>query len=85
MLPGRYPSIFLELDADDFILARKTAIMSTADLGETRVTEAFFENPDGSDITLDHDFFGAPRGSNPKVGPFENLKPGMNEFTVWKF
>jgi len=76
--------IHLEIDADDAILAQKTKIMSTADLGETRVTEAFFENPDGSDITLDHDFFGARRtdGNNP-AGPFADLKPGHNRLRLW--
>ena len=76
--------IFLELDADDFILARKTAIMSTADLGETRVTEAFFENPDGSEIILDRDYLGELRtDGNNAAGPFAALKPGPNRLLVW--
>ena len=76
--------VYLEMDADDLILARKTEILSTADLGETRVTEAFFEHPDGSSITLDRDYRGELRtnGNNP-VGPFAGLKPGRNRLCVW--
>ncbi len=76
--------VYLELDADEAILAQKTQVMSTADLGETRVSEAFFENPDGSDIILDRDYLGQRRtdGNNP-AGPFAGLKPGRNRLCVW--
>ena len=33
--------------------------------------EQLFENPDGSPIVFDEDFFGAHRSVNPQVGPFE--------------
>lgn len=80
----RHGFVYLELDADDVILKQKTALMSTADLGETRVSEAFFENPDGSDITLDRDYLGQLRSEadNP-AGPFAGLKPGRNRLCVW--
>ena len=76
--------VYLELDADDLLLDQKTKLMSTADLGETRVSEAFFENPDGSDIILDRDYLGQLRtdGNNP-AGPFAELKPGRNRLCVW--
>jgi len=80
----RHGFVYLELDADDAILKQKTSLMSTADLGETRVSEAFFENPDGSDITLDRDYLGQLRteADNP-AGPFAGLKPGRNRLCVW--
>lgn len=76
--------VYLELDADDLLLDQKTKLMSTADLGETRVSEAFFENPDGSDIVLDRDYLGQLRtdGNNP-AGPFAGLKEGRNRLCVW--
>ena len=76
--------MYLELDADDVILKQKTELMTTADLGETRVSEAFFENPDGTDIAIDHDYLGQLRmyGENP-AGPFAKLKPGRNRLCVW--
>ena len=80
----RHGFVYLEMDADDLIFAQKTQIMSTADLGETRVTEAFFENPDGSEIILDRDYRGELRtdGNNP-AGPFAGLKPGRNRLCIW--
>ena len=76
--------VYLELDADDLLLDQKTKLMSTADLGETRVSEAFFENPDGSDIVLDRDYLGQLRtdGGN-HAGPFAGLKEGRNRLCVW--
>jgi len=76
--------VYLEMDADDVILAQKTRIMTTAELGETRITEAFFENPDGSDITIDRDYLGALRteGGN-HAGPFAALNSGRNRICVW--
>jgi hypothetical protein len=80
----RHGFVYLELDADDVILNQKTALMTTADLGETRVSEAFFENPDGTDIAIDHDYLGQLRtdGNNP-AGPFAKLKPGKNRLCIW--
>ena len=80
----RHGFVYLELDADDVILKQKTALMTTADLGETRVSEAFFENSDGTDIAIDHDYLGQRRtdGHNP-AGPFAGLKPGKNRLCVW--
>ena len=77
--------IVLKIRVDDAINRVKTPMVDTDFLGKTYYSNGYYENPDGTPLTVDHDFFGAPRGSNPKVGPFENLKPGMNEFTVWKF
>ena len=77
--------IVLKIRVDDAINRVKTPVVDTDFLGKTYYSNGYYENPDGTPLTVDHDFFGAPRGSNPKVGPFENLKPGMNEFTVWKF
>jgi hypothetical protein len=80
----RHGFVYLDMDADDQLLAQKTELMATSDLGETRVSEAFFENPDGSDITFDRDYFGQLRtdGNNP-VGPFAGLKTGHNRMCVW--
>ena len=80
----RHGFVYLEIDADDLLLAQKTEIMRTQDLGETRVTEACFENPDGSDIALDRDYLGELRTSgNNLAGPFAGLKSGHNRLCVW--
>jgi hypothetical protein len=53
-------------------------------LGETLVSKSAFENPDGTPMTLDTDYFGKPRDpANPGAGPFAGLKPGRHEIKVW--
>ena len=46
--------------------------ISTETLGMAFEPEQLFENPDGTPITFNTDFFGNHRAVNPKVGPFEN-------------
>jgi hypothetical protein len=45
---------------------------STEMLGEAFEPEQEFENPDGSPISFDQDYFGKHRSVNPTPGPFEN-------------
>lgn len=53
-------------------------------LGETFISEEYFENPDGSELVLDTDYFGNKRGKNSLVGPFsKGLKAGLNKIKVW--
>ena len=54
-------------------------------LGMTRLTEARFENPDESDIAIDHDLLGNKRGKKPVAGPLEGLNAGENTVCVWKY
>ncbi|HCT93155.1 MAG TPA: hypothetical protein DF613_17475 [Lachnospiraceae bacterium] len=44
--------------------------VSTATLGEAFEPEQLFENPDGSPIVFDHDYFGKKRGAALLAGPF---------------
>lgn len=50
----------------------KAASISTETLGMAFEPEQKFENPDGTPITFNKDYFGNHRSINPKVGPFEN-------------
>lgn len=52
----------------------ETAVISTRYLGEAFEPEQKFENPDGTPITFDRDYFGEKRGINPVPGPFETEK-----------
>jgi hypothetical protein len=53
-------------------------------LGKTRVSQAAFENPDGTPVVIATDYFGKPRDpANPGAGPFAGLKPGRHEIKVW--
>ena len=62
----------------------ETQVVDTKILGMTRLTEQRFDNPDGSDILLDHDLVGQIRGEKPLVGPLEGLKAGKNKVLIWK-
>jgi len=68
--------VYLTLTVPQEMLALRTASVTTARLGSPRFPEALYENPDGTPITLDRDFFGKERGKNPTVGPFESLASG---------
>jgi hypothetical protein len=62
----------------------RTQPVAAARLGKTSVSQAAFENPDGSPMNVDTDYFGNPRDpENPGVGPFAGLKPGRHEIKVW--
>ena len=49
-----------------------TGTISTETLGMAFEPEEYFENPDGSPITFNEDYFGNHRSLHPCVGPFEN-------------
>lgn len=50
---------------------RDCSVAGSRTLGRTLVSDARFENPDGSDITFDTDFFGRKRGGKCCAGPVE--------------
>ena len=52
-------------------------------LGTPRITEAAYENPDGTPIDFAPDFFGTARSGDVIPGPFAGLLPGTYTFTVW--
>jgi hypothetical protein len=61
-----------------------TEAVTAERLGKTLVSQTTFENPDGTPMTLDTDYFGNPRDPrNPGSGPFAGLGPGRHEIKVW--
>ena len=54
----------------DILPAQRTSVISTETLGEAFEPEQKYENPDGTPITFDEDYFGAHRGVCPLPGPF---------------
>lgn len=64
----------------DFVPKGKAATICTDTLGEAFEPEEKYENPDGSPIVFNVDFYDNPRAVNPVAGPFESN--GSNgEFT----
>ncbi|HID23768.1 MAG TPA: DUF1565 domain-containing protein [Planctomycetaceae bacterium] len=67
------------------VLDVATQLISTQLLGKTLFSNQGFENPDGSPLVIDRDFFGTPRDRNrPTPGPFEKIKAGRIPIAAWK-
>lgn len=75
---------YLNITVDGSFNAVKTQMVNTTLLGTAFQSETPYENPDGSPVTIDSDYFGKIRNSNtPNVGPLQNLKVGENKIKVW--
>ena len=68
---GKYS---LETNVYDFIKDFKDGIITSDILGRAFEPDERFENPDGSAITFDRDFFGNHRGLSAVPGPFAEGK-----------
>jgi len=66
---GKY---VLKTNLFDYMPEFETLAISTELLGEAFEPEQKFENPDGSPISFNKDYFGNHRSINPTPGPFEN-------------
>ncbi|MBB6451322.1 hypothetical protein HNR44_003329 [Geomicrobium halophilum] len=58
-------------------------VQSTDTLNRVRIVDAEFENPDGSKVHVDKDYFGEERPDESLFGPFVNAKRGKNRVKVW--
>ena len=65
---GKYT---LETNLYELMPEVKTPSVSTEFLGAAFEPEEKFENPDGTPIIFNQDYFGRHRAVNPKPGPFE--------------
>jgi hypothetical protein len=76
--------IFLQFASLPNLAAASTAPVTTASLGSTHVSRQSFENPDGTPLTLDSDYFGAKRSATaPTAGPCEHATAGAFRLKVW--
>jgi alpha-N-arabinofuranosidase len=74
----------LSFNFDETVQNVKTALVTTELLGKPRVVpEAAYENPDGSPLKIDTDYFGKKRNpANPTPGPFEGIGTGAIRLRV---
>ncbi|MEN8203004.1 MAG: hypothetical protein ABFS28_10440 [Bacteroidota bacterium] len=76
--------IYLEVIFDKSVEGMDTEMITTKFLGTTIMTRSGFDNPDGTDLVIDRDYFGNKRDpDNPTVGPFELIEPGKMRIKVW--
>jgi alpha-N-arabinofuranosidase len=76
--------VYLEINCGDALQKQPTALVSTETLGKARVPGLGYENPDGSPLIIDADYFGKRRNpDHPTPGPFEHPGSGKREIRVW--
>ena len=61
-----------------------TRQIDTRTLGKAELPRQPFEQPDGTPLAIDTDYFGNLRTDRPLPGPFESLRRGRNSITVWR-
>jgi hypothetical protein len=77
-------NVYLSLELGESFEKATTTPVTTALLGKAKVSGAAYENPDGSALSVDHDYFGKKRNeSKPAAGPFENPGAGPLRIKVW--
>jgi hypothetical protein len=77
-------SVFLHITLDDSLNALDNLLVTTALLGRAKIPDAAYENPDGTPLKIDTDYFGKKRSeANPSAGPFENHEDGKLTLKVW--
>ncbi|HHU50341.1 MAG TPA: hypothetical protein GXZ36_00730 [Firmicutes bacterium] len=59
-------------------------IQTTETLKRVRVADADFEDPNGSEVILDHDYLGEKRADKSVLGPIADLRQGKNRIKVWR-
>ena len=76
---------YLELALDPaWATEQSRPLVSTELLSKAKIPDLPFENPDGTPIRIDTDYFGKKRNtSNPFPGPFEVSKDGKQTLKVW--
>jgi hypothetical protein len=93
LLPQADPQVKLVEEGDRVFLqtqfaadAAKAATqpVTTALLGRAKIPDLPYENPDGSPLTIDSDYFGEKRATaTPTAGPFETPGAGPLKLKVW--
>ncbi len=79
---GEGLKVQIDCPLDPSVLSTK--LIGTHNLAISYMTEQLFESADSTPIIIDTDYNGNPRSSSPTVGPFEQLKKGVNTFVLWQ-
>jgi len=78
-------TVYLEMRLPQALESQHNELVTTEMLGKARLAGAAYENPDGSPITIDSDYFGRKRNKrNPTAGPFDSLGTDLLRMIVWK-
>jgi len=76
--------VYLHFTFDDKFYSKKAEIITTELLGRAKVPKALFENPDGTPLKIDKDYFDHRRsGDSNMAGPFTDVQKGRIILKVW--
>jgi len=77
-------NVYLQLTLGPACQNPHTALVTTDLLGKAKIPGLAYENPDGSPLKIDADYFGQQRGkTSPTPGPFERPGEGALRLKVW--
>ena len=78
-------SVYLSFIINRSLKKLKTLLVTTQLLGRAMIPDQAYENPDGSPLKIDTDYFGKKRNEKkPTPGPFENPETGrLLKLKVW--
>jgi len=75
-------NVFLNVNLGQALSKAATPLVTSELLGKAKIAGVGYENPDGSPLKLDADYFGKKRNDvRPGAGPFETVSGG--ELKVW--
>jgi alpha-N-arabinofuranosidase len=76
--------VHIHLTLDQAVQKSNSALITTELLGKAKIPRLPYENPDGSPLKIDTDYFDRPRSpSSPTPGPFEKPGSGSLKLKVW--
>ena len=76
--------VYLHITLDQAFFNHKGTIITSEFLGKAKIPNAIFENPDGTSMIIDKDYFGALRANQQvAAGPFSNPEHGELVLKVW--
>lgn len=78
-------NVYLHITLDPSLKSLRNALVTTELLGKAKITGCAYENPDGSPLKMNTDYFGRNRNkaTNPSAGPFERPGEGRLALKVW--
>ncbi len=76
--------IYLHMVLNDAYFKFKAKLITTGILGMAKIPHEGYENPDGTPLKIDTDYFGNKRSEeNILTGPFSNLNTGTVKLKLW--
>jgi alpha-N-arabinofuranosidase len=76
--------MYLEITLDKVWAQQQRQMVTTELLGRAKIPDLPYEQPDGTPLKIDTDYFGKKRSeANPSAGPFENPGEGKLTLKVW--